>query len=170
VPAAHPTFAASSDHPAAMPRSDLPRVPADLAAHAARFTAALDTPEGHAASGLTPAQLADLGADVGALRDALRDQRTAEAAYRAATAAVRAAHRNAEARYRALRRQANNHSAMTDVLRKHAGLTVRDRELSPGYLPEIVYLTAHPRPSGAVRLKWTGPTAGALRYEVFTRE
>jgi hypothetical protein len=148
---------------------DLPRSSATLADHAAHFTVALDNPEGHAASGLTPAQFADLGAEVSALRDALGAQAEALRAYRAATVAVRAAHRGTEARYRALRQQANNHSAMTDGLRKRAGLPVRDREPSPGLLPEITDLAAHPRPDGAVRLKWTGPTGGALRYEVFTR-
>lgn len=146
----------------------LPRNADELARHVARFIDALDNPAGHTASGIDAADFTALGADFDTLHDDLKAQREAEAAHRAAVEKAQGSRRTAEARYRALRQQAGNHTAMTDALRASAGLTVRDREPSPGALPEILDLAAFPRPNGSTRLTWTGPTGGSLRYEVFS--
>jgi len=147
-----------------------PRNPLSLAGHADRFRDTLSTPEGLAQSGLTEAQLAELAAATDAIRTTQEARADAERALRTAVVAAREAHRRGEALYRALRQQATRHTAMTDAPCKRAGLNVRDREPSPGLLPEITDLTACPLPQGATRLDWTGPSGGALRCEVFTRE
>jgi hypothetical protein len=140
------------------PATGSPSPRPDLAREADRFARALDTPEGRAASGLDAAAFAGLAALVADLRAAVTARAGAEAARRAAVVVQRAAHRAATARLRALRRQASGHTAMTDDLRAAAGL------------PLVAGLTALRRPSGAVFLDWTGPTGGALRYEVFGRD
>lgn len=155
--------------PPPMPRDRLSVSPADLAREADRFAHALDTPEGRAASGLDAAAFAGLAALVADLRAATRARLDAEAARRAAVVVQRAAHRAATARLRALRRQADGHAAMTEALREAAGLPLRRRRRTAP-LPVVDGLTALRRPSGAVFLDWTGPTGGALRYEVFGRD
>lgn len=148
--------------------SRLPRNPIELADHADDFVAAIGTAGGLTASGLTAAQITALSGAMTALRNADGARDTAEVAYRAAVEGVEVAQRTAEALYRDLRQQANNHTNMTDTLRQQARLTVRDTEPTPGDLPAITDLTALGRPSGTNFLDWSGPTGGSLRYEVFS--
>ncbi|HYE94656.1 MAG TPA: hypothetical protein VD962_00475 [Rubricoccaceae bacterium] len=152
-----------------MASSGLPRNPAALADHADGFVAALNTPAGQAASGLTAAQFTALSTAMTDLRTFVGERETAAATYRAAVEKVEGQQETAEALYRDLRRQANGHTAMTDELRALAGLPIRDDTPSPGALPAVDDLTAVGRPSGSNFLDWSGPTGGGLRYEVFTR-
>ena len=152
-----------------MARVRVPRTPLALAGATDQVIAAFGTPAGLAASGLTPAQLtelSDLAADVRA-KETARD--AAEGAFRAAVAAADASHAALEARYRAARSQAINHSNMTDELLQEAGIGATDAPL-PGELPTVTDLSAVRRAAAVVFVDWTGPSGSALRYEVFARE
>jgi hypothetical protein len=152
-----------------MARIPVPRTPLALAAATDQFITALGTAGGLAASGLTAAQLTDLGNLATAVRNAETARDEAEGTYRAAVQAADGAHEALETRYRTLRSQADKHSNMTDELRAQAGIGTPDPLPGPD-LPTVTDLAASRRAAGVVFLDWSGPSGSNLRYEVFVRE
>lgn len=146
--------------------NSVPRTPAALASAIDTFVDALGTADGKVASKLTGDDFTDLTKAADQIRTATDLKNDADKAYRAAVRAEEAAVDAAEDLFRPARREANNSRAMTPELRAAAGLADPVAEGGPGELPAVTDLVALVRPSGAVFLDWTGPTGGALRYEV----
>jgi hypothetical protein len=132
-----------------------------LIAQVDQFITALNNPGGLTASGLTGAQLTNLGTMNTALQTDHTDQLAKEAAFRASVDLTQADQAALTAEFRSLGRAANGNSAMTDAYRAAAGLTIRDLEPSPGDLPLIEDLAVIGRPNGNNFLDWGTPVGVA---------
>lgn len=126
-----------------------------LVAQILRFTDALNTVAGRAASGLAEARLDALRAMAEDLAGKYAGQLAAKAAFRAAVGATQAQHSGSKAELRTLGRAANAFTAMTDAFRNAAGLTIRDTVPTPGDLSVVENLAVVGRPSGSNFLDWS---------------
>lgn len=132
-----------------------------------RFVNALNSVPGMAASGLTPAQFAELSSNATDLLAKQQAVSVAEAAYRAAVNERDAAQALARRNLRLYGMSASNNINMTDVYRSAAGLTVRDKKPSPRPLPEVHDLACQGQPNGNNFLNWGRvPGATGVIWEV----
>ena len=125
-----------------------------------KLVGALNNAPGMAASGLVPANFAELTANAADLHTKQRAVLETEAAYRAAVGARDAAQAISTRNLRRYGMSAGRNINMTNPLRHEAGLTVRDTKPSPGPLPEIKDLVCVGRPNGNNFLNWSRVPGG----------
>lgn len=153
-----------------MASTPFPTTPSGFIDAANAFTAALNTPEGCAASGLAKEELDGLDAETAALAEKMRAQSDLERAVSAAVGAARAAAEAQEQTYRGLRKRASTSPGMTLELRESAGIGTPEPLGRPGALPFPTNVSATRGRNGAVLVDWDGPTAGGLLYDVEARD
>ncbi len=138
---------------------------AGFAAQVEQFLAALDTPEGRTATGLSAAELAALRTEHTTLAGALDTRTEREAALRETVRLIEDTHTGLESNFRKAARAAQNATGMTDALRTAAGLPLRETSPSgPPPIPSVQDLIVLPSTSGKNFLDWSGPTGGGIQY------